>query len=148
MKKRYANLEEIIADCERAGFTSYHLNSDEEGYYVTSAGIGITAGEYQRKAEHFIRHELTREQKLSNAAMGLCGEAGEVCDLLKKHLYQGHKLDMDKVREELGDVAWYIAFVATALNIPLTDVLCGNIDKLSRRYPEGFSEERSINREA
>ena len=115
MKKRYANLEEIIADCERAGFTSYHLNSDEEGYYVASAGIGITAG----KAEHFIRHELTREQKLSNAAMGLCGEAGEGCDLLKKHLYQGHKLDMDKVREELGDVAWYLAVTADALGLAI-----------------------------
>ena len=80
--------------------------------------------------------------------VGLCGESGEAIDLVKKHLFQGHELDREAMATELGDIAWYLAEAATALELDLDDILETNIAKLRRRYPEGFSAERSINREA
>ena len=90
---------------------------------------------------------LTPEQTLTNGAMGLCGEAGEVSDIVKKHLFQGHALNREKLIEELGDVAWYIAETAYALDVKLEDVLTLNIEKLKKRYPEGFDTEKSVHRE-
>ena len=80
------------------------------------------------------------------AALGLAGEAGEVADLLKKHLGHGHPLDVDQLRTELGDVLWYIAALCTLYNITLDSVAAANIDKLRKRYPDGFSHEASRTR--
>ena len=85
---------------------------------------------------------------LINGVMGLCGEAGEAIDIVKKHLAQGHALDREGLIKELGDVAWYLAETATALGIDLDEVLERNIDKLKKRYPEGFSAEKSQHRQA
>ena len=78
--------------------------------------------------------------------MGLCGEAGETIDIVKKHLHQGHELDREKLVKELGDVAWYLAETAYALDVSLEKVLRGNLEKLKARYPEGFDRNKSINR--
>ena len=83
---------------------------------------------------------------LLNGVMGLCGEAGECIDLVKKHLHQGHELDRSKLCKELGDVAWYLAEAAYALDVSLEEVLRMNLDKLKKRYPQGFDSEKSINR--
>jgi NTP pyrophosphatase (non-canonical NTP hydrolase) len=90
---------------------------------------------------------LSERDVLINGVMGLCGESGEVIDIVKKHLAQGHELNREKMIDELGDVAWYIAEIATVLDVPLEDILTRNIEKLKCRYPEGFSTEKSINRE-
>jgi NTP pyrophosphatase (non-canonical NTP hydrolase) len=83
---------------------------------------------------------------IGNAALGLAGEAGEVADIVKKHLYQGHALNKDKVAEEVGDILWYCALAATALECDLGDIAQHNIRKLQRRYPQGFDTLRSQNR--
>jgi NTP pyrophosphatase (non-canonical NTP hydrolase) len=83
---------------------------------------------------------------LINGVMGLCGEAGEAIDIVKKHLAQGHELDREALIKELGDIAWYLAETAYALEVPLEEVLQRNIDKLKSRYPEGFDPEKSIHR--
>ena len=106
----------------------------------------MTINEYQKLAMTTLNKELSNEQALLNGCMGLCGESGEVIDLLKKHLSQGHDLNKEKMIEEIGDVAWYIAEIAYALNVDLETVLTKNIEKLKKRYPEGFSVERSLNR--
>ena len=106
------------------------------------------ASEYQRLAMRTLNPSLSTTEVLSNAVMGLCGESGEAIDLVKKHLFQGHELDREAMATELGDIAWYLAEAATALELDLDDILEANIAKLHRRYPEGFSAERSINREA
>ena len=82
-----------------------------------------------------------------NGVMGLCGESGEAIDLVKKHLAQGHELDKEKLAKELGDIAWYLAETAYAIGYPLEDILQMNIDKLKKRYPEGFCTACSLNRE-
>ena len=79
--------------------------------------------------------------------MGLAGEAGECVDMLKKHLFQGHELDTYKMAHELGDVLWYIALAAYSMGYGLDEIMQMNLDKLSKRYPNGFSTERSLSRE-
>lgn len=91
--------------------------------------------------------EFSREDCLLNAALGLCGESGEVADLIKKYRFQGHELDTAKLIKELGDVQWYIALAASALGVSLSEIMMRNIEKLRKRYPNGFDPERSIHRE-
>ena len=106
----------------------------------------MTANEYQKLAMTTLNPDLSQKDILINAVMGLCGESGEAIDIVKKHLHQGHGLDREKLLKELGDIAWYLAEAATALDIDLETVLERNIEKLKSRYPEGFSAERSIHR--
>lgn len=88
-----------------------------------------------------------RHEQIQLAALGIAGEAGEVADLVKKVTFHSHDYDEAKFCEELGDVLWYIALMCTALQIPLQDVIDANIEKLRKRYPDGFDVERSKNRE-
>lgn len=80
------------------------------------------------------------------AALGLCGEAGEVANEVKKVLDHGHPFNLNKLRDELGDVLWYLAELSSALGIPLSDVSAYNLVKLKQRYPNGFSVTASVNR--
>lgn len=107
----------------------------------------MTVKEYQLLAARTINQALDEKELITNGAMGLCGESGEVIDLVKKWRAQGHELDRVHLTEELGDVAWYLAETATAIGAELEDVLKANIEKLMKRYPEGFAAERSVNRE-
>jgi len=106
----------------------------------------MTINEYQSLAMKTLNPALDKKDVLINGVMGLCGESGEAIDIVKKWLAQGHTLDKEKLAKELGDIAWYLAETAYALDIPLEDILRGNIEKLAGRYPEGFDTERSINR--
>ena len=85
--------------------------------------------------------------EITNAVMGLCGESGECIDIVKKYIHQGHKFDQEKFIDELGDVLWYVAEACDAMRIPMDTVMQHNIDKLRKRYPDGFDPLRSINRE-
>lgn len=102
--------------------------------------------EYQRQAMRTANKNLPADEKLLNAVMGMCGEAGEAIDLLKKHRAQGAALDIDRLAKEVGDCLWYIAEFAEASGVSLAEIAQRNIAKLKARYPEGFSEERSNNR--
>lgn len=106
---------------------------------------GITANDYQRAAMRTAGDDT--ENYLLNGVMGLCGESGEVIDLVKKHLYQGHELDRMRIAEETSDCLWYCALIATAIDMKLGDIMQMNIEKLKKRFPDGFSKERSVNRE-
>ena len=106
----------------------------------------MTPNEYQKLAMRTLNPELSPRDVLTNGVMGLCGEAGEAIDIVKKHLHQGHPLDKEGLVKELGDIAWYLAEIATALDVPLEEILERNLEKLRARYPEGFSSEKSQNR--
>lgn len=106
----------------------------------------MTINEYQKLAMTTLNKNLSKKDVLINGVMGLCGESGEAIDIVKKHLAQGHDLDKDHLIKELGDIAWYVAETAYALDIDLETVLTLNIEKLKKRYPEGFDTNRSINR--
>jgi NTP pyrophosphatase (non-canonical NTP hydrolase) len=106
----------------------------------------MTLDDYQQLAARTLNPTQTADQRLANAALGLTGEAGEVAEHVKKYLFHATPLDRDAVAKELGDCLWYLAALATSLDISLSDVGATNIAKLQRRYPEGFSAERSRNR--
>ena len=102
--------------------------------------------DYQQLAARTLGRDRTQEQQLANAALGLTGEAGETAEIIKKHLFHATPLDQDALVKELGDCLWYIAAFATVLDLSLADIAQRNIDKLRKRYPEGFDPERSRNR--
>lgn len=106
----------------------------------------MTLDEYQELAARTLGRDLTHEQQLANAALGLTGESGEVADIIKKHLFHATPLDQEALVKELGDCLWYLGAFATVLGLSLDDIAQRNIDKLRRRYPEGFDPERSRNR--
>lgn len=102
--------------------------------------------EYQQLAQRTANTNKLSE-KIENGLLGLFGEGVECADAWKKYLYQDHELDKAHMIEELGDVLWYCAELASGLGVTLEEVAQRNIDKLRKRYPEGFDPERSINRE-
>ena len=102
--------------------------------------------EYQALASRTRPQEDDLGQ-VANFSMGLCGEAGEVTDYLKKVIFHGHKMELEKLCSELGDVIWYVSQLADIYGLPLAHVASHNINKLKRRYPDGFKESDSINRE-
>lgn len=106
----------------------------------------MNVNEYQTLAMRTLNPALSSRDVLINSVMGLCGESGEAIDIVKKWLAQGHELDRTKLINELGDVAWYLAEAATALDVSLEQILQANIDKLEARYPSGFDKERSTGR--
>lgn len=82
------------------------------------------------------------------AALGMCGEAGEASELIKKYAYHGHTIDTEHLARELGDVLWYVSYIAHLFGYPLGKIMAMNQEKLAKRYPDGkFDEERSRNRE-
>jgi NTP pyrophosphatase (non-canonical NTP hydrolase) len=104
----------------------------------------MQANEYQELA---LRTAAQRgENALVVAGLGLCGEAGEFAEIVKKNVFHGHTLDTEKALKELGDVAWYLALAADSIGYSLNAVFERNITKLKERYPDGFTTERSINR--
>lgn len=107
----------------------------------------MDANEYQKYALRTQKADRDPRDRLIVSMMGLCGEAGEASNIVKKHVFHGHDLDREHLKEELGDVAWYLAAAADAIGVSLNDILQANIDKLYARYPGGFDEERSRNRE-
>ena len=107
----------------------------------------MTINEYQAAALRTAQTDkLTASELLLNSALGWCGESGEVADLVKKHRFQGHDLDLDHIAKELGDIAWYLAVGAHSIGYGLETILQMNVDKLKARYPNGFSTDRSLHR--
>ena len=88
--------------------------------------------------------------RLLTAAVGMSAEGGEFLEIVKKMIFQGKPYNEENVRHlkiELGDILWYVAQACMALDISLDEITDMNIDKLSKRFPEGhFSEYYSENR--
>ncbi len=106
----------------------------------------MDSDEYQRLALRSAPPGHTEQERLLNAALGLCGEAGEWADTLKKHAFHGHPIDRAALSKELGDILWYVALACDALDLQMSAVMAENIAKLRARYPDGFSPERSLHR--
>lgn len=84
--------------------------------------------------------------RLVCAGLGAAGEAGELANKIKKKVYHLHADMDDGIAEEIGDVLWYLAEVCNAFGWDMEAIAQENLDKLSKRYPDGFTVEDSINR--
>jgi len=96
----------------------------------------VTLDEYQKSAARTLNPRLNDQEKLLDAAAGIAEEAGEVLAHVRKHLYQGRQLDRERLAEELGDVLWCIAAVATVSGLELGSIARQNQQKLAARQPE------------
>ena len=99
--------------------------------------------DYQELAGRPLKIGRLPKDAIANMAMGLAGEAGEVCDQLKKVLFHDHEINRKEIALEIGDVLWYLAGLCSRVGMNLEDVAQMNIDKLKARYPDGFTEEAS-----
>lgn len=106
----------------------------------------MTPNEYQKLAMRTKSiPDADTGAMINHAVLGLTSEAGEVAGIFQK-VYQGHEVDPDHVMKELGDCLWMIAEACTAMGFPMEDVMIYNIQKLRKRYPDGFDAERSLHR--
>jgi NTP pyrophosphatase (non-canonical NTP hydrolase) len=89
-------------------------------------------------------------ERLLTAAVGMCAEAGEFTEVVKKIVFQGKPVNDDNLfhlKRELGDIMWYVMQACMGLGVSLDEVVEMNVEKLLSRYPEGafdvhFSENR------
>lgn len=105
----------------------------------------MTGNEYQFLAARTINKSLDMKEMESHALHGMVGEIGEIHSLFQK-VYQGHEMDEEHLMKECGDLMWFVAEFCTSHSWDLEDVMRLNIEKLKARFPEGFEEEKSLNR--
>lgn len=108
----------------------------------------MIANDYQHKASRTLIEkpdfQITDEQVMITwTAMGLAGEAGEVAELVKKGIYHQKGIDRETLKNELGDVLWYLSGLAHQHGITLDEIMQHNISKLEARYPDGYDHTRS-----
>jgi NTP pyrophosphatase (non-canonical NTP hydrolase) len=122
----------------------YYIKGKNE--YLTGVYSYMEVREFQKKVLRTTNPLSDKNERIKNYCFGLGGEAGELLDLFKKYFYHGHKLNEEKIKYELGDILWYVANISNELDYDLEEIMDMNIDKLNKRYPNGFSEKDSINR--
>lgn len=106
----------------------------------------MTLNEYQSLALRTAGEHSSNVDMLCNAALGLCGEAGEFADLYKKFAYQHKPFDREHYIRELGDILWYVSLASKALGTTMEHVGQENINKLKARCPDGYDPIRANNR--
>ena len=106
----------------------------------------MTFDEYQVAAKRTINICLTRNEVLNHSLLEMCSELGEIHGIYQK-VYQGHKIKIEDLKKEVGDLLWGLAEFCTINNFRLDEIAQMNIDKLKERYPNGFEPERSVYRE-
>lgn len=102
---------------------------------------------YQEQARRTQNKYISAAEREKHAVFGMASEAGEICGIYQKGL-QGHPFSADDAIKELGDLLWFAAEYADCMGVSLDEVAQRNIDKLRKRYPDGFDVEHSVHREA
>ena len=97
----------------------------------------MTLNEYQQAAGRTSAAPWPERERLLVQTLGLCGEAGEVADLVKKDAWHGRPLTDERLCDELGDVLWYLATLSTELGLDLEAIAAGNLAKLAARKEAG-----------
>lgn len=103
-----------------------------------------TEGDYAGAIERLSKEKAAR---ILHAIIGLSTESGELLDQMKKHIYYGKDIDYINLKEEAGDVFWYLAILADALQIDFSQIMATNIAKLSKRYGEKFAKDKALLRD-
>ena len=106
----------------------------------------MKANEYQSLATRTINPELTNNELEKHALFGMVGEIGEIHSIYQK-TYQGHRINPEHLKKELGDLLWFVAEFCVACEWTMEEIMQMNIDKLKSRYPEGFDSDKSLHRD-
>lgn len=106
----------------------------------------MNLNEYQELASRTANDGIVFKANLCHYAMGCAGEGGEVNDYIKKVAFQGHEYKREKVANELGDILWYVSQLARVTGYTLEEIVQMNVEKLKKRYPQGFKSEDSVKR--
>lgn len=157
LKNRYRNQCNLLLE-EKAGLEKRLRDAEKENDELTKELAKKLYGEvrcrdhdadiYQQGAVRYANPDIWKiPDRLVDGAMGMCGEAGEASEIIKKYTFQNHTLDTEHLASELGDVLWYIAYTADTIGYPLSRIMEINQEKLQARYSDGkFDAERSRNR--
>ena len=81
-----------------------------------------------------------RSDHFEHGIIGVCTEAGELADIIKRNLYYGTAIDIANLKEEIGDIMWYLNIIVVSKNLSWGEILEGNVNKLAKRYPQKFDE--------
>ena len=157
LKNRYRDKCNLLLE-EKAGLEKRLRDAEKENDELTKELAKKLYGEvrcrdhdadiYQQGAVRYANPDIWKiPDRLVDGAMGMCGEAGEASEIIKKYTFQNHTLDTEHLASELGDVLWYIAYTADTIGYPLSRIMEINQEKLQARYSDGkFDAERSRNR--
>lgn len=94
-----------------------------------------------------ITPELSNNVRLLYTLIGLSTEVGEALDVFKKCLFYKKPFDLEHFASECGDVLWYLTMAADIAGYSLEDLMQINVNKLKKRYPEGFSIDKAVHRQ-
>lgn len=148
--ERVRYLERKLRDVENLNALLMKELARRQGCNMVSVDLENAADAYQKSVMRYASPAVEKGGPLSliYGVVGMCGEAGEASELVKKNAFHGHTLDCKHLASELGDVLWYIAYIADDLGYPLSAIMAMNQEKLAKRYPDGkFNAERSRHRE-
>ena len=157
LKNQYRDQCNLLLE-EKAGLEKRLRDAEKENDELTKELAKKLYGEvrcrdhdadiYQQGAVRYANPDIWKiPDRLVDGAMGMCGEAGEASEIIKKYTFQNHTLDTEHLASELGDVLWYIAYTADTIGYPLSRIMEINQEKLQARYSDGkFDAERSRNR--
>ena len=158
LKNSYRDKCNLLLE-EKAGLEKRLRDAEKENDELTKELIKRLYGEvrcrdhdadvYQQGAVRYANPDIWKlSDRLVDGAMGMCGEAGEASEIVKKYTFQNHTLDTEHLASELGDVLWYIAYTADTIGYPLSRIMEINQEKLQARYSDGqFDAQRSRHRE-
>lgn len=104
---------------------------------LASPAVNDSQGSAPNVAQEHRKYPIVR---LTHAALGLCTEAGEFNDALKRHIFYGAPLDRTNLIEEVGDILWYLNISLNVVGSSFDEATDANIAKLSKRFPEKFTE--------
>lgn len=105
----------------------------------------MTPNQYQERAARTINKSNNILEQRQHALFGMASEVGEIHGIFQKH-YQGHSINYTELKQEIGDLLWFIAEFCTASGWDMEYIMQMNLDKIERRYPDGFEEKRSVER--
>ena len=94
-----------------------------------------------------VASQKTSESRIQQGIIGAATETGELLDALKKYMFQGRPIDVTNIKEECGDLWFYMTELMAAVDTNIFEVMKMNVAKLKQRYPDGFNTQKSVDRD-
>tara|TARA_B100002019_G_C21166433_1_gene546111 strand:+ start:546 stop:1001 length:456 start_codon:yes stop_codon:yes gene_type:complete len=147
-----------MSNPSKASLNIYGANVDSKEVRDHREFVDSVTSEATKDCDTFIERldelqdmpRFNQPQRVLTGAIGICSEGGELLDIVKKLIFQGKQPSAElrvKLKNELGDVMWYVQQILIGMDWSLNEILAENTRKLSGRYPDGFETEKSENRE-